>query len=292
MYLSFRYMNNPFVINRYCVPAYNFCRPVRPGFIAAPIPFVPFTTGFMPGLQLGLFSSLMFMSTLMPLAFQNTPKNIFSQPRRFESTPQNEPLDYKKMPSSSSLTNAGDDNAKIKTPSNQKSSADSNIKNNSKKLGPEFLNRVKEIANNINCNYKDILALLNSESGLESTAVNRQTGATGLLQFMPKTAYELGTTTEKLLRMSPVEQLNYVEKYFKMVKKYAGFSSNQKLSSGDLYALTLLPKYAKNEVLTEKGRLSYKQNKGLDINKDGKITKTELSKRIENKKVDESIFSK
>src|SRR5215203_1006885 len=43
-------------------------------------------------------------------------------------------------------------------------------------------------------------------------------GATGLIQFMPSTAKALGTTVAKLAAMSPVEQLNYVWKYFKGYK--------------------------------------------------------------------------
>src|SRR5690554_3587730 len=40
-------------------------------------------------------------------------------------------------------------------------------------------------------------------------------GATGLIQFMPKTAIGLGTTVEALARMTAVEQLDYVRMYFK-----------------------------------------------------------------------------
>jgi hypothetical protein len=47
-------------------------------------------------------------------------------------------------------------------------------------------------------------------------ATNPQSFATGLIQFMPKTtAPNLGTSREKLLAMSDVEQLDYVDKYFR-----------------------------------------------------------------------------
>ncbi|WP_175896027.1 lytic transglycosylase [Burkholderia cepacia] len=39
-------------------------------------------------------------------------------------------------------------------------------------------------------------------------------GATGLVQFMPSTAVGLGTTTDKLSKMTAVEQLEYVHRYF------------------------------------------------------------------------------
>jgi hypothetical protein len=39
------------------------------------------------------------------------------------------------------------------------------------------------------------------------------TRATGLIQFMPDTAKELGTNSEELCRLSQVEQMQWVEKY-------------------------------------------------------------------------------
>ena len=40
-------------------------------------------------------------------------------------------------------------------------------------------------------------------------------GATGLIQFMPSTAKDLGTSTTELADMSAVDQLDYVQKYFR-----------------------------------------------------------------------------
>ena len=42
----------------------------------------------------------------------------------------------------------------------------------------------------------------------------RSSGATGLIQFLPSVASELGTTTTALQAMSAVDQMDYVEKYF------------------------------------------------------------------------------
>lgn len=161
-----------------------------------------------------------------------------------------------------------------------------------KGLDKAFLNRVKEVAKNINCDYKDLLAVMNSESGLNSKAYNKCGGATGLIQFMPKTARQLGTTTEALAKMSPIEQLDYVEKFYLQNKK-AYIKSNEKLSAGQLYALTFLPARANREVLTTKGEVYYNAggNYKLDINGDNKITQSELSARVRSKSVDESIFA-
>ena len=155
----------------------------------------------------------------------------------------------------------------------------------------DFLKKTKEVAKKINCDYKDLLALMNSESNLNSKAVNSSSGATGLIQFTPATAKELGTTTEELKKMSPVEQLDYVEKYLVKFKKAAGFKKHEKLDSGDLYALVFLPGRAKREIITDASEIYYKPNApALDINNDGKITKTELAQRMSTHRVNESIF--
>ena len=56
--------------------------------------------------------------------------------------------------------------------------------------------------------------------------------------------------------------------------------NGKKMSAGDLYAITFLPARAKNNVLTTSDEKYYKFNKGLDTNKDGKITTQDLSQRL------------
>lgn len=71
-----------------------------------------------------------------------------------------------------------------------------------------------------------LMAVMKKESGISPSIVNPNGGATGLIQFMPSTALGLGTTTAKLKRMSRLEQLVYVKKYFApfrgKLKNYAG----------------------------------------------------------------------
>jgi hypothetical protein len=94
-------------------------------------------------------------------------------------------------------------------------------------------------------------------------------GATGLIQFMPKTAVGLGTTTDKLSQMTAVEQMRYVERHF---EPYA----NRVETLCDMYMAIFLPKYiGRNDdtVLFERGQIGYTQNAGLDRDKKGYITK-------------------
>lgn len=160
------------------------------------------------------------------------------------------------------------------------------------KYGPEFLKKVKRIAKNLNCNYRDLLAIFNSEFGVEANKTAKN-GAVGLICFMPKFF-----DTEKIVKMSPIDQLDVVEDTIMKAKRMAGFSANAKLSKADLYALVFLPGRAGNEVLCregerdDRGRLLnyYESNKALDYNGDKKITKQEMAHRIDNKYVSDQTF--
>lgn len=163
-----------------------------------------------------------------------------------------------------------------------------NLKNNwgsiNPKLSDGFYQKVIEVSNRIGCDANDLMALMKSESSLNSKAQNPHGGATGLIQFMPKTAQKLGTSTTALYNMSPEQQLVFVEKYFNMTKKMAGFAPGERINAGQLYTLTFLPAYAKREVLAVKGHKYYDYNSGLDVDKDGKITESDLAKRMERMK--------
>lgn len=98
-------------------------------------------------------------------------------------------------------------------------------------------------------------------------------GATGLIQFMPSTARNLGTTTEALAQMSFTQQLEYVKKYF---APYRG-----KLRSlEDTYLVVFYPKLIGMPSNTPIEDRAYAQNKGFDFNSDGEITKNEITSTI------------
>lgn len=104
-------------------------------------------------------------------------------------------------------------------------------------------------------------------------------GAVGLIQFMPKTAIGLGTTTIKLANMTAVQQLEYVYKYF---SPYEGKLNNL----SDVYMAILWPLAVgkpERSTLWDKNQrpTTYRQNAGLDINKDGVITKAEAAAKVQ-----------
>ncbi|MBE7709392.1 MAG: lytic transglycosylase domain-containing protein [Cyanobacteria bacterium SIG32] len=286
------YFNNPFMMNSFCMANYSFNFPMT-SFTS----YNPFTPNFgINNYNFGLYNNFSFnpINYTMPSLFNYsgvTAMPTFTAPSYLGSN-----TNIFGFLNNSSIKTTRETSAVVCTTSTSRSEEKSTVKRaalnvSADGLGPEFLAKVKQIASRLNCDYKDLLAVMNSESGLNSKAVNPHGGATGLIQFMPKTAKGLGTTTEALKAMSPVEQLDYVEKYLVQMKKSAGFSNDAKLSGGQLYALVFLPGRANREVLTSGSEKYYTWNTGLDTNKDGKITKTELDRRVASKSVNESVFA-
>jgi len=154
-----------------------------------------------------------------------------------------------------------------------------------KQHGDAFNAKVIAISNRLGCDPNNLMAVMAFETGGSfDPGVKNQagSGATGLIQFMPKTAKGLGTTTAKLAAMSGVEQLDFVEKHFKSVAR-----SKQLPQISDVYMCVLLPNAVgkpDSHVLFEKGTTAYKQNKGLDVNNDGRITKLEATAHVQKKK--------
>jgi hypothetical protein len=146
---------------------------------------------------------------------------------------------------------------------------------------PDFKKKVDKIAAALGVPANNLMAIMKQESNLDPAAVNRTSGATGLIQFMPKTAIALGTTTEELRQMDAVQQMDYVYKYFKMTGVGDG-------SLGELYTAVFMPKYVgypKDTVLGQSGAAGfsgkvYAQNSGLDRNRDGVITKADIENSV------------
>lgn len=83
---------------------------------------------------------------------------------------------------------------------------------------------VEKLADNLGVSVDEVLDILEAESMYKSDAVNPTSGATGLIQFMPdsrevnyKTIGGKQYTMSEIAQMSPVQQLELAEKYFKGV---------------------------------------------------------------------------
>lgn len=102
---------------------------------------------------------------------------------------------------------------------------------------------------------------------------NPNSSATGLIQFMESTAKWLGTTTAALAKMSNVEQLVYVEKYFKTIIKQVGKTPKDFF---DCYCCIFQPAWVGASDSAKLANSAYAANKGIDLNKDGSITRGEF----------------
>ncbi|MFZ2403543.1 MAG: hypothetical protein WAW41_00285 [Methylobacter sp.] len=146
------------------------------------------------------------------------------------------------------------------------------------KVSATFRSKICKIAEGLGCNPDFLMAAMAFETGetFSPNIVNNVSGATGLIQFMPSTAVSLGTTTTALANMSAEDQLDFVAEYF----------ANQKgklHTLEDVYMAILWPAAVgkdNNHVLFTDPAKAYTQNKGLDWNLDGQVTKAEAAAKV------------
>jgi hypothetical protein len=135
------------------------------------------------------------------------------------------------------------------------------------------------IEQQINLNADNLMCCMAFETGQTFDPAKKNmagSSGTGLIQFMRATAITLGTTVEELAKMTPERQLGFVYKYFKQFRSsFAGWSLE------DTYMAILFPKAIGKPndwpMPWKYGQLAYKQNSGLDLNKDHIITKAEAA---------------
>lgn len=141
-----------------------------------------------------------------------------------------------------------------------------------------FRDKVVQIADRLGTKPIYLMAVMSFETGgtFSPSIKNRVSGATGLIQFISSTARGLGTSLSALASMTALEQLDYVEKHLKPFK-------GRLLTLEDAYMAVLLPAAVgkgRNHVLFEEGSIEYDQNRGLDINDNGKITVAEAANKV------------
>jgi hypothetical protein len=150
-------------------------------------------------------------------------------------------------------------------------------------LPDEFFVALRGVCARIGCDPADLLAVMMSESNVSPTAQHTGSKATGLIQFMPATLKGLGWTAgpDAFRQVSAVDQLDYVERYYRPYAKY-GLGS-----AGRLYQATFLP--ATMPSGSDPGTVvcgkdgpyasAYAANTGLDMDRDGTISVGDLTAR-------------
>ena len=144
-----------------------------------------------------------------------------------------------------------------------------------------FEKKVREISRMLNVAPEWLMAVMYSESKFDAGVKNyKGSGATGLIQFMPMTASEMGVSLDRLGRMDHLQQLEYVYMYLQTVRdRYGNFDGLT-----ELYLAILYPKAINQEycyTLYASPSKKYKQNSGLDENKDARVTVSDIDKRMQ-----------
>lgn len=163
------------------------------------------------------------------------------------------------------------------------------VKNLVEKTTNEFRRKLYQVALEVGIPPGELASLMGFESAWtwSPSVRNPSGGATGLIQFMPSTAKMLGTTTDKLAAMTGVEQLDYVKAYLARMPRWrmpgdaylqvfwpSGVGKPDSFLIGEKDSTELVP----NAKFT-RGRV-YEQNKGLDVNRDGRITAGDVRARV------------
>jgi len=149
------------------------------------------------------------------------------------------------------------------------------------RVSAAFRDRVYDLCDNLGWSEDHaswLMAVMAFETGrkFRSDTRNPASSATGLIQFMAATARGMGTTTAKLAQMGEVQQLGWVERY---LRPYA----SRIRSLEDMYMAVLWPRgvgQAIEYVLWVTGTRQYAVNRGLDANRDGKVTKREAAGKV------------
>lgn len=148
------------------------------------------------------------------------------------------------------------------------------------RVDSQFYEKAQEVAKKLGIPVDWLMAVIELETaGTFQPDITNSLGYVGLIQFGKQASERIGTTQYDLARMSAVEQLDYVYKYYAIYKS--------KLQSYvDLYIATLFPVALgkPNDFVLEYGSLTAEKvaraNPLFDLNHDLKITVGEIEEKL------------
>lgn len=149
------------------------------------------------------------------------------------------------------------------------------------KAPPGALRAIVEVSNDLGWNPDWLASIIAFESGFDPKAVNKHSGASGAIQFMPSTAKNLGYTIEQIRAMSLEEQIR--KPTWQYLKGFKGIKNLE-----DAYLTVFYPKAIGQPADKIVGRKDgqgfelavYKQNAGFDKSNKGTITKSDITSTI------------
>jgi hypothetical protein len=148
------------------------------------------------------------------------------------------------------------------------------------KVTPDFKQKLLEISYRLGHDPNKIMAVIRREAGptFKANAENG-TGAVGLIQFTDDAVSQInkvyGTnyTDDILLKMTEVEQLEVVYKYFNMYKTKS-FKNIEDYAMATIWPAAM--GRSLDSVIWTEGDPGYSGHKSIDADKDGKITVKEI----------------
>ena len=115
---------------------------------------------------------------------------------------------------------------------------------------PDFNKKLNKIADSLGIASADLYKIIKFETAgtFSPTSQDPNGVSIGLIGFTEKTANSLGTSKAELAKMTAIEQLDYVYKFYKMVGVRAGDDR------GTIYMLTFMPAFAHSPDQTVLGK--------------------------------------
>jgi hypothetical protein len=113
---------------------------------------------------------------------------------------------------------------------------------------PDFNKKLTKVAGALGIAEADLRAIIKTESNFNPKAEDPNHVSVGLIGFTERTAKGLGTSKNEIRKMSAVDQLDLVYRFYKMVGVQPG------MDRGTIYMLTFMPAFAKASDSTVLGK--------------------------------------
>lgn len=144
--------------------------------------------------------------------------------------------------------------------------ARSDVVPESVRADPAFMEEVKRVAKKQGFPESELYRLVQGESKFNPKALNEDSKAAGMFQFIPTVAAELGFTTDEILSMAPTEQVRLYDQYLDRWN----YKGNVPLAV--MHAAPALANKSPDTVAYKKGSKAWEQNPGWRPKSGGDIT--------------------
>ena len=206
---------------------------------------------------------------------------------------------------SAKIVSAASDTINLAPPFEIKTPKPGDLGGETKTISHKLHTKLMNLAEELHCNYEDLITVMNFESGMNpKEGAGKKNKAVGLIQFTNNAIkelnknYSLNLTKDKITAMNAEEQIDIVGKYLKMcISRASRLRNKTKLDAADLYSVIILPGRAGSDILCRKGEKNangkllryYESNAGIDVGKDGIITRADVLAKLDDFRVNVKV---